>query len=312
MQYTRYGISIVCINYPAPAIEVILHIRTYIKEMTKILTREEIQCRELKLLAYFDGFMRKHNLTYFMSGGTLLGAVRHKGFIPWDDDADLMMPRDDYEKLLSLFKDEDEYRLSSIETDPEYQYPYARLWDPATEIEWSNYDTEKIGVFVDIFPIDGFPDSRLLSDIHVINIRLLTELWHTVMKAGPGNDLHFKKLRKMVRPFLKDDPQVYLRRINKAGKRYSWKNSRFAGVSTLTHYMFKERNPKNIYEETVYLPFEHLSLPAPSGYSTYLTNLYGDYMTPPPESARKTDHTFAVKEREGWIHRPSVKEKDEI
>ena len=267
------------------------------KEMTEILTREEIHSRELEMLAFFDDLMKKHRLTYFMSGGTLLGAVRHKGFIPWDDDADLMMPRDDYEKLLELFDNNDRFRLSCIDNDPKYQYPYARLWDPETEIEWATYDTERIGLFVDIFPIDGFPDSRLLSNLHIINIRLLTELWHTVMKAGPGNDLHFKRLRRMVRPFLHQDPQYYLRLINKTGKRYPFKSSRYAGVSTLTHYMFRERNPKEIYDETVRLPFENLSLPAPSGYAVYLTNLYGDYMTPPPEDSRRTDHTFAVRRR---------------
>ena len=96
---------------------------------------KEIQNDCLEVLRAFDLYAKNNNLKYYMAGGTLLGAVRHQGFIPWDDDVDLMMPRKDYEFLIHHFHN-DRYEISSCETDGTYHTPFARVWDKQTRIEW--------------------------------------------------------------------------------------------------------------------------------------------------------------------------------
>lgn len=256
----------------------------------KTLSLKEIQNRDLKLLIYFDTFAKEHNLTYYLSGGTLLGAVRHQGFIPWDDDVDIMMPREDYERLIAEFRETEQYKLLSYETDPEYENHYIRITDKRTIREWHLFETKKTGLFLDIFPMDGFPSSSLLSLLHTLLIRYYFELWNTVMKPGVDCDLHFQKLRKIIKPLLKHTPRYYGLKINCIAKKYDYNRCSYAGVAIITHYMFRERNKRSIYEKKQYLQFEGHMFPVPGNYDVYLHNLYGDYMKLPPEENRKPHH----------------------
>ena len=122
---------------------------------------KEIEIEELKriqigILKHLDAFCKENNLTYFMCGGTLLGAVRHKGFIPWDDDIDIMMKREDYDKLIALYpkNDNSNFKLFSYELDKSFPYPFAKMDDCRTIFEEEINDSYKIGVNIDIFPID--------------------------------------------------------------------------------------------------------------------------------------------------------------
>ena len=101
----------------------------------KELDCKEIQSIGLEILCAFDAFAKKHNLTYYLSGGTLLGAVRHKGFIPWDDDIDLMMPRPDYQYLIHHFQHK-QYHLSCCDLERDYCSFQARIWDTNTSLVW--------------------------------------------------------------------------------------------------------------------------------------------------------------------------------
>ena len=121
----------------------------------KELTLQEIKSVELEILSMFDEFCKKNSIKYFISNGTLLGAVKYKGFIPWDDDVDLLIPREDYNRLLKLFKDSDRYRIFAIEKDKNYRYPFAKLCDMTTRKDEFGYDNGlELGVDIDIFPLD--------------------------------------------------------------------------------------------------------------------------------------------------------------
>ena len=131
----------------------------------KYLSMDEIKSVELEILKYVHEFCEKNDIKYFINYGTLIGAVRHKGFIPWDDDIDICMFRKDYEKFIELFsKDEGKYKILSLESSDKYYNNFIKVIDSKTKIEDErNYKTYDSGIFIDIFPMDFFDDLSLVE-----------------------------------------------------------------------------------------------------------------------------------------------------
>lgn len=262
----------------------------------KELNCKEIQSIGLEILRAFDEFANKHGLTYFLSGGTLLGAVRHKGFIPWDDDVDLMMPRPDYEYLIHHFHHE-RFHLSCCELESDYCSCHARLWDTNTVLKWdrSKAHEKQIGLFVDIFPIDGYPSSKLITRLFLYRVKVARSKISIAVKDGYGDNEKYVAVKKCVGAFTRNDGNYYARKLSRLAKSYEYDTCDYVGVigANIPH-LFKEKNPKKLYEKVIMLDFEDLKLPAPVGYHQYLKHLYGDYMQLPPEDKRMTDHQFRI------------------
>ena len=124
---------------------------------------EELKSRQLEILTRIDKFCTEHNIQYSLAFGTLLGAIRHKGYIPWDDDIDIMMLRSDYNRFISLFYDE-QLRVLSIENESRYILPFAKVVDNnSILIEQSTMELP-LGIYVDIFPVDNIPDDISLRN----------------------------------------------------------------------------------------------------------------------------------------------------
>lgn len=121
---------------------------------------ESIQKIVYKILCDIDDFCAQNQIKYYLSGGTCLGAVRHHGFIPWDDDGDIMMPREDYDRFVVGFAKafSGKYMVGSLATDSEWQRPAGRVWDLSTKLEQTKFTGREMGVFIDVFPIDGLPN----------------------------------------------------------------------------------------------------------------------------------------------------------
>ena len=137
------------------------------------LTLQEVKEIELDILKMFDAFCKKNNIRYFLAFGTLLGAIRYKKFIPWDDDVDVLVPREDYDRLLSLFQDDDRYRLYAFERNSKYAFPFAKLCDMTTKLVETAYPNNgvELGVNIDIFPLDHFDDDLEEAKKEVRRIR---------------------------------------------------------------------------------------------------------------------------------------------
>lgn len=135
----------------------------------KEINTEDLKRIQIQILLHIDVFCTKHELRYFISGGTLIGAIRHKGFIPWDDDIDIMMLREDYEKFIVLYSQEDKspYHLYSHNQLHSYPYPFAKMDDSRTILKEDINEAMVFGVNIDIFPIDIAPRSEKIGRAHV-------------------------------------------------------------------------------------------------------------------------------------------------
>lgn len=245
--------------------------------MEKHLTLEEVKKRQVDMLFAFDEFCRKNDITYFVAYGTLLGAVRHKGYIPWDDDVDVMVPFSEIAKIKKIFK-HDKYTISHYDNDPYYNYPYPRLTDNATYTKIGKR-AKTYGVFVDIYPIYDFPNSE--SEIEKYRNRINRVFKIHLFFLRTRNYL-YRKIGQFYFPFMK----LLCKQYDKA--LYSAESD----DAVCAHAFYPERVPlnKSLFEDKVEVEFEGHKLYAPIGWHECLQNWYGDYMQLPPEDKRHPYH----------------------
>ena len=260
----------------------------------------EIQAILKDMLKFVDRICKEEDIQYFLSGGTLLGAVRHQGFIPWDDDADLMMMRPEFERFLEIAPKyaTERYAVAHCRTTEGYLMPWIRIWDLHTHVKPSK--NVKIGgmkhLFIDIFPIDALPTNPKLSNLFFKWIRVYDAMFRCSRRSGyfyDGERLQWLK-RILMKVSSIRTPQSWSNAMDRAAGSGNLKKARYAGVVTVTHYGSRERMPIEVFRGTVPVTFEGESYPAPIGWETYLRGLYGDYMQLPPEDKRYSDHNLKV------------------
>lgn len=146
----------------------------------KIESIEELHAYALRMLKFMDDVCRENGLTYFLSGGSVIGAVRHQGFIPWDDDADVMLPRADYERFLDVMERraaegrDAPYKVGSVRNRADWSFPFARIWDDSTRVVYHNLNEAPTGIFIDVYPMDGLPDGPGAgTKLHYLRVKLL-------------------------------------------------------------------------------------------------------------------------------------------
>lgn len=262
------------------------------REGAHLLSLKEIQARELEMLKLFIGICEENGLRYYMAGGTLLGAVRHKGFIPWDDDIDLLMPRPDYEKLQAIAAKQPlapRYRFHSSDLGNLHD-PMCKIFDTSTYVD-KKYIRDKYDryLWIDIFPMDGLPeDENEVEEIYRKVLRAHRILRFVKSKEGAGAS----RLRALVKPVIKPFAMLIfgrkriVRYIEKIAKRYPFEESRSVG-GIVFGYGPQEKCDRAAYVNGVEMRFEDCKVMAPGCFDYYLTSLFGDYMTPPPKDKRQ-------------------------
>ena len=253
----------------------------------------DIKARELDMLLLLDRICQENNLIYSLSCGTLIGAVRHQGFIPWDDDIDVHMPRPDYLKLLQIF-DEPGYKIISSE-DFTYEYPYAKILDLSTHVK-SNLSQLDKHLWIDIFPVDGVSS----DDAEVKHNYKLAKCYQTMLALIDTKDIHSKMFAGVFikKYILKPLARLYGRRrwlekLERLGKQIPYESAQYVAAVTGCEYIHNGPMKKSDFEKTVRMPFEGHMFSVMSCWDMYLTGAYGDYMKLPPENERIT-HEMCV------------------
>lgn len=263
----------------------------------KEMTLQEIKEVEIELLRRFHSFCVENNIRYFISHGTLLGALRYKAFIPWDDDLDVLVPREDYNRLLSIYPDDERFKLFAPEKDRSYFYPYAKFCDMTTRKVETGYDNGvELGIDIDVFPLDHWDDDFEKAKAEVKQQRRNMALLG-LSKLKKPDSLHPAKrfIKGIAMKVIKlRGSAYYVGRIMKEAYKPEQKGSRYVGGKAWNVYGERDILPAEAFAEAIELEFEGQMFFAPVGYDAFLTSLYGDYMPEPPVEKRKTHHSFAA------------------
>lgn len=245
-------------------------------------------------------FLEEYGLKWYVCGGTAIGAVRHKGMIPWDDDIDICMPREDYNRLIGLQKEiqGSGYDIVSISNTENYYLPFAKIIDTQTTLWERKEFSFLLGVYVDIFPIELTNISQqefenVLHTFHKKKTRHQLAVADYDIKDMIDKFLHFNliKFRKRLSSILIN--RHFTNRLRQAFLQYeaslNHEDGHYYILPTGTFWI-KEHYPREWFDSYIEMPFEDFSVHVPKGYHEYLTQCYGDYMTPPPIEQRNQKH----------------------
>lgn len=248
-----------------------------------------LQLRMLKVLLAFDKVCKQQGLRYCIMNGTMIGAIRHKGFIPWDDDMDVGMPRPDYEKFITNCAEwlPQPYEFVCGENDPRYPLPFGKLQDASTTLIERKHLSYLGGIYVDVFPLDGVPDNKLVRRWHFAKYEFYKQALYLVhrdpYKHGHGPSSWIPLLtRKM---FTMEGLQLRIRNLL---REYDYEDC--SHISDYTEGLWGVRS-KSIYGQYAPYTFEGETIMGIKLYDEYLTLTYGDYMKI-PDGEHQRQHNF--------------------
>ena len=254
----------------------------------KEITPQELQEIQLQILAYIDRVCTEHHLTYFLDAGTLLGAVRHKGFIPWDDDIDLLMPRKDYEKLFQILKDDETYPMINRHNAPNYIVPFSKVYDKRTCIKEKVVDNPSYGVFVDIVPFDNLPDSALVRYVYQTRMKFLSLAYRYKAFKYETKGLKANIMRGIAK---RHSLEYFLEKLDRLAQKYNGKETHYVWYHVFTYVPYAKLE-REVFAKSIPMQFENRKYPAPVGYDKRLRMAYGDYMQLPPKEKQVKTHSF--------------------
>lgn len=239
----------------------------------RLLTWEEVKASQMRVLRCLKRLCEKYGLRYYLTYGSLIGAVRHQGYIPWDDDIDVYININDFEKFLEVLPEEKDYGIASIATDSDY-YDVINLLYDRTNICDSNHFPMQLsaGVTVDLFPLFGLPDTMPEIEAYYEELR----------------DAELNMLNCI---YSKEKREIAKKELYQLLKKYDVDHSKYVG-HIMGAYNLKEVFPAEWFAEGLQVPFEGEEYCIPKGYDGLLKAIFGDYMQLPPEDQREGHHFF--------------------
>jgi len=263
------------------------------------LSLKELQNLSLNILSDVHNFCECYHLKYSLAYGTLIGAIRHRGFIPWDDDVDIIMPRPDYEKFCATYIS-DKYKVSSFEVDPECRITYARVFDNERTIvkSYVPWNKQEHGGWIDVFPVDGVEDNfttYVMRFAKISSIFKKVQFGRSSLCKISSSSFDLKtNLKILVKKILFLNgltlPSLIESVISKA-KSVQFGSTNHWGLVAFDSYGIKDYHDNELFKEIIDVPFEQYKFKALKGYDEYLHHIYGDYMQLPPIEQRKPKQT---------------------
>lgn len=266
------------------------------KYVEKDLSIDDLRKIQLGILKYLSEFCEKYGIKYYLFYGSLLGAVRHEGYIPWDDDIDIAIFREDYEKFFATFNKEGnkQYKAISIETDSEYYLPMGKVIDLQTILIEDIRGGKELGVYVDVFPIDYLPNDMAVRERLIKKLLLMKKLLLYKQGIWSAKRSFIKNILYLIVQFLSlPISNNYLcKKINFYASQKSNREETSILCGDLVSDIDSDREiwHAEFFKDTMYVKFENMNMPAPAEYDAILRTTYGDYMELPPKEEQKSHH----------------------
>lgn len=265
--------------------------------MRKISERE-VQLGELEVLKRIAEICEEQKLRYCLVFGTLIGAVRHHGFIPWDDDIDIAMPRPDYEKLVTYCTEHEKelypLKLMNYRTNKDYIYPISRLCDTRYYIDYKGAVQYGLGLFVDIYPMDGCGNTKEEQDALVKkNNFLVSAVYQSGQKKFEASKTSILRTPIKLALYCYSKlmgPRYFIKKLEKNSLQHSFESNELVNCTIWDGLGYGYK--KSYFEDTILMPFEDAEFRVPREYDEMLRQYYGDYMQLPPEEERVGHHYY--------------------
>lgn len=261
---------------------------------------KDAQKVQLEILIDFDKLCRANDIKYQLFSGTLIGAIRHNGFIPWDDDVDVCMLREEYEKFLEVGKKElgQEYFIQNYMSDPKFQSQYSKLRKNDTRyVEYMVQDVDiHHGIFIDVFPYDNVKPTTLMGKVQRMTINKLKEInYCRVKRVNQSEKNRFVRAKKnLTYHILKIVPKRFMdNTIKKLSLMFNDSDTEYVaelGISTSKVMYEKFTLKKDVFYDSIEWKFEGYKFPVPKEYNYVLTKNYGDYMSLPSIEEQQPHH----------------------
>lgn len=267
----------------------------------KEITVSESRDIMLNLLRDVADFCDANNLVYYLAYGTLIGAIRHKGFIPWDDDIDIMMPRPDYEKFIELYHKIGRFGISSPFIDKGCFFFYSKVYDDRTlkyeaGIDYNRYTP--LGIDIDIFPLDGVPEETLRNKYIKDYLKLIR--YGNLLRRARAPRSNSTSIKGRIAAFTINPicrfigKDFFIKRIIDIATKYKYQSCDRVHVAFPMHENVGEQYEKRLFNNRIKMKFENDEYWIPEGYDEILTSYYGDYMQLPPIQERVTHHVNKI------------------